>query len=167
MRPLLLTAMLVLSGCSVEQPTPIQAPEVIVPDYSLDAFGGHLLGTDRGEWIGKLMFQDADGNLTTLLNENVHGIVENADGIFAFTGLAHLSLNEGYIYAVTQEPNGSVLVTRLGRLPGAPTRVRQLHPEGTTSFLIYSGFSNSRQLFWCYQLVGKMVSRGHDCLPPE
>ena len=88
MRPLLLTAMLVLSGCSVEQPTPIQAPEVIVPDYSLDAFGGHLLGTDRGEWIGKLMFQDADGNLTTLLNENVHGIVENADGIFAFTGLA-------------------------------------------------------------------------------
>jgi hypothetical protein len=161
--------MLVLCGCSAEQSTPNQAsaPEVVVPDYSLDAFGGHLLGTDRGEWIGKLMFQDADGHLTTLLNENVHGIVKNADGIFAFTGLAHLSLNEGYIHFVTQEPHGPVLVTRLGRLPGAPTRVRQLQPTGATFFLVYAGFSNNRQVFECYQLAGKIVRRGHDCLPPE
>ncbi|MGY0653038.1 hypothetical protein ACW7GZ_14505 [Luteimonas sp. A537] len=163
MRPLLLTAMLFICGCSAEQSAATQAPEVLVPDYSLDGFGGHLIGTDRGEWIGKLLFQDADGHLTTLLNENVHGIIKNADGIFAFTGLAHLSLNEGYIYAVTQEPNGPVSVARLGRLPGAPTRVRQLQREGATSFLVYSGFSNNRQLFDCYQLAGKIVSRGHDC----
>jgi len=166
MRPLLLTVMLVLCGCSAEQRAPTQAHEVVVPDHSLDAFGGHLLGTDRGEWIGKLMFQDADGNLTTLLNENVHGIVHNQDGIFAFTGLAHGTLNEGYIYIVSREPSGPS-VSRLGRLPGAPTRVRQLQPDGATSFLVYSGFSNNRPLFECYQLAGKIVSRGHDCLPPK
>jgi hypothetical protein len=167
MRPLLLTVMLVLYGCSAEQRAFAKASEILVPDYSLDAFGGHLLGTDRGEWIGKLMFQDADGNLSTILAENVHGIVKNPDGIFVFTGLAHLSLNEGYIYALTREPDGRVLASRLGRLPGAPTRVSQLQPEGTTSFLVYSGFSNDRPLFECYQLQGKIVSRAQDCLPPK
>jgi hypothetical protein len=167
MRSLLLTVMLVLCGCSAEQRTPTKAQDILVPDYSLEAFGGRLLGTDRGEWIGKLMFQDADGNLSTILAENVHGIVKNPEGVFVFTGLAHLSLNEGYIYALTREPDGRVLASRLGRLPGAPTRVSQLQPEGATFFLVYSGFSNDRPLFECYQLQGKIVSRAQDCLPPK
>ncbi|WP_148040948.1 hypothetical protein [Montanilutibacter psychrotolerans] len=167
MRLLLLMIILALCGCSVEPSAPAQTPEVVVPDHSLDAFGGRLLGVDRGEWIGKLLFQDADGTLDTVLAENVHGIVRNSNGIFVFTGLAHMSVNEGYVHTVAREPDGRVTVSPLGRLPGAPTRVRQLQPEGATSFLVYSGFSNDRPLFECYQLIGKIVSRGHDCLPPE
>jgi hypothetical protein len=167
MRSLLLMAMLVLCGCSAEQRSPAQTQEIVVPDHSLDAFGGHLLGTDRGEWIGRLMFQDADGHLETILNENVHGIVKNPAGIFAFTGLAHLGANEGYIFVITRKPDGPVTASRLGRLPGAPTRVSQSQPEGVTSFLVYSGFSGNRPLFECYQLTGNIVSRGHGCLPPK
>jgi hypothetical protein len=167
MRSLLLTVILVLCSCSADQSTPAQALEIVVPDYSLDVFGGRLLGTDRGEWIGKLMFQDADGNLETILNENVHGIVKNSDGVFVFTGLAHLGANEGYIFTIARKPDGPVTASRLGRLPGAPTRINQPQPDGATSFLVHSGFSGNRPLLECYQLIGNTVSRGHDCLPPK
>jgi hypothetical protein len=33
--------------------------------------------------------------------------------------------------------------------------------------LVYSGISNGRSLFECYQLTGKIVSRAHNCLPPR
>jgi len=167
MRSLLLTVMLALCSCSAEQSASAQAREIVVPDHSLDAFGGRLLGVDRGEWGGKLLFQDADGNLDTVLTENVQGIVKNPGGIFAFTGLAHRSINDGYLYLVVRDPDGSIKASRLGRLPGAPSRVSQLQPDGVTSFLVYSGISNGRSLFECYQLAGKIVSRAHNCLPPE
>jgi len=167
MRSLVLIAILSLCGCSAEQHAPAPRQEVLVPDYSLDAFGGRLLGTDRGEWIGKLMFQDADGNLGTVLNENVHGIVKNPDGIFVFTGLAHGELNEGYIYTASRTADGLVVTSLLGRLPGAPTSVHQLQQGGVTSFLVYSGYSGNRPLFNCYQLAGKIVSPGYDCLSPK
>ena len=170
MRSLLLTAMLMLCGCSAEQPAPkpIREHRVVVPDHSLDAFGGRLYGTNRGEWIGQLTFQDADGDLETVLNENVHGIVENPEGIFVFTGLAHLSANEGYIYILTRAAEGPVVATPLGRLPGAPKGVAQLQRGGATYFLVRSGHHrNGDALFECYRLVGKIVDHGNDCLPPK
>lgn len=167
MRPLLLTVMLVLCACSAEQRAPAQTRQIVVPDHSLNAFGGHLLGTNRGEWIGKLIFRDADGNLDTVLTENVHGIVRNPEGVFVLTGLAHGTANEGYIFVIARESDGPVTASRLGRLPGAPTQVSQLQPDGVTTFLVYSGFSSNRPLFECYQLAGKIVSRAHDCLPPK
>jgi hypothetical protein len=168
MRRLLLASILVLGACTAEPGVPdAPKPKEVVPDYSLDAFGGHLLGTDRGEWIGELMFQNADGDLETILKENVLGIVKNAEGVFAFTGLAHMGTNEGYIYAISRTSEGHIAASRMGRLPGTPSRVAQLQPNGATSFLVFSGFSQGRQLFECYQLVGKIVSRGQTCLPPK
>ena len=167
MRLLLLTAMLALFGCKAEGDTQVQNRLIVSTDYSLDAFGGRLLGTDLGEWRGKLYFQDADGKADVLLKENVRGIVQNQEGVFVFTGLAHLTLNEGYLYMVSRSQSGRVVVSRLGRLPGAPARVVQSGFGGVTSFLVYSGYSNDRQLFECYQLAGRVVSRGYDCLPPK
>lgn len=168
MRPLLLMAMLVFCGCSEEQRA-VFTPQTkaVDPDYSLETFGGQLRGTDRGEWIGELSFKEADGTIDTLLKENVRGLVKNSEGIFAFTGLSHMRTNEGYIYAISRTPEGRIAVSRLGRLPGAPSGVSQPQPDGPTSFLVSSGFSNDRQLYECYQLVGKIVSRGNSCLPPE
>lgn len=167
MRLLLLAVVLASWGCSSEESAPSGNRQIVVPDYALDAFGGRLLGTDHGEWIGKLMFQDADGDVDTLLSENVHGIVENSEGIFVFTGLAHLSINDGFIYVVARNPSGELVASRIGKLPGAPTRVTQPQIGGATTFLVYSGYSNDRQLFECYQLIGKIVSRAYDCLPPK
>ncbi|WP_363796552.1 hypothetical protein ABU614_14815 [Lysobacter firmicutimachus] len=65
--------------------------------------------------------------------------------MFVFTGLAHLSSNEGHVYRLTRAADGPVVATRLGRLPGAPSRVRQAHRDGATSFLVYSGYRNERQ----------------------
>jgi hypothetical protein len=164
----MLASILVLGACSAEQRAPNEPePKKVVPDYSLDAFGGHLRGTDRGEWIGELTFQDVDGDTETILKENVLGIAKNGEGVFAFTGLAHMGTNEGYIYAISRTSEGHITASRLGRLPGAPSRVAQLQPNGATSFLVFSGFSQGRQLFECYQLIGKVVSRGHTCLPPH
>ncbi len=101
-----------------------------------------------------------------MLNENVHGIVKNSAGIFVFTGLAHLGNNEGYIYMVALGANEQVQTTLLGRLPGAPTQVSP-KGDGSTTFLVYSGFSNNRPLYECYSLTGRMVSRAYDCLPPK
>ena len=165
MRSLLLMSILALLGVASQRVAFAQPGETA--DHSLAAFGGHLLGTDRGEWVGKLTFQDANGNLVALINENVHGIVKNSEGIFVFTGLAHMSLNEGEIFAVTRTPDGKLTASSVGYLPGAPSRVRQREPGGATSFLVYSGFRGDQRLFNCYQLIGKVVSRGQDCLPPE
>jgi hypothetical protein len=140
--------------------------EIILPDHVLPAFGGKLLGTDRGEWVGKLMFQDEAGNLKTILNENVHGIVENSAGIFVFTGLSHLTLNEGYIYIIDQGANEDVGAALLGRLPGAPHQVTQVR-DGSTSFLVFSGFKDDHQYFECYALIGKIFSHSNACLPPK
>lgn len=137
----------------------------MVVDYSLPAFDGKLLGTDEGEWIGSLMHQDETGKIHALLNENVHGIIRNNAGIFVFTGLSHLGTNEGYIYAVAQGRDGSINTRLLGRLPGAPSKVRQL-PDGSTSFLVHVGYKDDGQHFECYSLNGDVVSRSLDCSPP-
>ena len=59
MRPLLLMVMLVFCGCSEEQRAVTPQTRAMDPDYSLEAFGGQLRGTDRGEWIGELSFKEA------------------------------------------------------------------------------------------------------------
>jgi hypothetical protein len=165
MRPTLFLITLSFLAAALQHDAHAQANEK--PDYSLEAFGGHLLGTDHGEWVGRLVFQGPRGNHVVLLNKNVHGIVENSAGIFVFTGLAHMSLDDGEIFTVLRNRNGEITVSSLGYLPGAPSRVRQRQSGGATSFLVYTGFSGDRRVFDCYQLIGNVVSRGQDCLPPE
>jgi hypothetical protein len=163
----LLICMLV--GCS--DTTPVQTTgtprtSVAVPDFSFPAFEGRLYGMDGGEWGGKLVFQGPDGRQRVLLEENVHGIVRNSAGVFVFTGLAHMGVNDGYIYIVAPDSAGEVQVTRLGRLPGAPSRVVQ-SADGATAFLVHTDGVRGSAPFECYELVGRTVTRGYGCLPPD
>lgn len=170
MKPILLAATLMLCSCTQgndEHAPTSPKPRVLIPDHVLRVFGGRLLGTDHGEWIGKLQFQDKDGALHTLLKENVHGIVKNEDGIFAFTRLAHLSVNEGAIYLVAMRTdNGELEARPLKRLPGSPSDVRQLEKDITT-FLVNTGYSGDHLLYECYSLIGSAVNRSYDCAPPK
>lgn len=165
-----LAAICIICSCA-KAPEPrlaVSTDEVLKADHAMPAFGGRLLGTDRGEWIGELAFEDRDGSVETVLNENVHGIVENPAGIFVFTGLDHLGGNVGTIYSIDMTADRDVVATRLGRLPGAPRDVKP-QPGGATTFLVASGRfdAESRQVYECYELRGDRVRRSLDCLPPK
>ena len=96
----------------------------VVPTHILDAYGGLLLGSDRGEWGGELMFRSRDGSLYRLLDRNVQGIIRMPFGIVVFTGLAHMRMSKGAIYDITQDSNGKVKAERRYDLPGAPSKIR-------------------------------------------
>jgi hypothetical protein len=134
----------------------------------LQAFGGKLLGTDRGEWIGELLFQDETGGVARVLHENVLGIAENPEGIFVFTGLHHRGTNIGFIHIVALIRENDVVATRLGRIPGAPSNVTR-QPDGTTTFLVATDRydQKKRLIHECYELRGKVVERSLSCIPPK
>lgn len=172
MRSLVLALVALFCGCSGGSRAPEQhtqpLPQVIKADHEQPAFGGRLLGTDRGEWVGELLFQDEAGRLETILHENVHGIVENPAGIFVFTGLDHRDANVGDIYTVTLTKNNDVVATRLGRLPGAPRDVTR-QSDGATTFLVATGRygREDRPIYDCYELRRKVVDHSSSCQPPK
>lgn len=94
------------------------------PDYVLAAFGGRLLGADRGEWGGELVFRDAGGTVHPVLKGNVRGIVEMPFGLIVLTGLNHLGSGTGAIFRVEKHRDGKVVATRKYSLRGGPDDVR-------------------------------------------
>ncbi|MGS1077698.1 hypothetical protein [Pseudoxanthomonas beigongshangi] len=133
------------------------APRITDADYRTPVFGGKLLGTDRGEFIGQLVFENSDGNQTELLDKNVLGMVKTKEGVFVFTGLRHMGTNEGAIYHVSQNADTNARATLLTRLPGAPSRV-QSHPDGSATFLIYRGYAGDHPHYECYFMEGRDIS---------
>ncbi|WP_133125671.1 hypothetical protein [Xanthomonas prunicola] len=92
------------------------------------------------------------------------GIIENAHGIFVFSGLLHLGLNEGALYAVGRNERGVVTARQVSRLPGAPSQIH-LRSDDRTSFLVFTGKFDAQQqeIYECYFLAGDAVSRGSGC----
>ncbi|MBL9202400.1 MAG: HEAT repeat domain-containing protein [Opitutaceae bacterium] len=84
---------------------------------------GHLLGTDLGEFGGELVFRDASGARHTITRTNTQGIVRMPFGIVAATGLAHMILNNGFLYLVDFNPGETPVARRWKSLPGAPRRM--------------------------------------------
>ena len=171
MRSLLPIALL-LVGCSesnrVSTSDTGALPEPSQIEHSLSAFHGTLLGTNNGEWGGELLFATSAGDVDILVKDNVHGIVKNDTGIFAFTGLAHMSANSGHIYKISQADSGDIRASDLGELPGAPSNVHQL-PDGSTTFLTASGgwSESNQQVYECYELDGDNVRSSNRCKPPQ
>jgi hypothetical protein len=102
----------------------------------------------------------------TILEKNILGIIKNKDGVFVFTGLDHLGMNEGLLYVVKPDTNNVPRPELLVRLPGFPTRMHQ-EPDGTIKFIVFTGGRDQQGGFVheCYQLEGQAVSRGTGCLP--
>ena len=121
------------------------------PDVSSEAFGGTLLGFDRGEYGGKLIF-DKGGRAVDVLDENVKAIVPVEQGTLVFTGQSHLSTNEGYIYLLEQSgDNFSVIGVQ--RLDGSPEEVRFIPQHQSVHFRVFTGKldKRSQQGEWIYQ----------------
>ncbi|MBB6187686.1 hypothetical protein [Rhodanobacter sp. MP7CTX1] len=95
----------------------------VIPSYRLDAFGGQLMGDDRGEFGGELMFRDQQGSTRLLMKRNVHGIFQMPFGVVVFTGLAHMRSKVGGTYLVTASPGSIPVVAPFRALQGAPEEV--------------------------------------------
>ena len=103
--------------------TGVANPQSIPSSWLRLSPNGYLLGTDRGEWGGELVFRDAVGATHTLLHANTQGIVRMPFGIVAVTGVAHLTINYGFLYVVDFEPGRMPIQRRWKSLPGAPRRM--------------------------------------------
>ncbi len=110
------------------------------PQHVLKVENGWLLGSDKGEWGGDLIFLDADQKATVLINDNVLGLFDTPAGHVAVTGLAHMTFNYGYLFQL--ENNGKQWSAHpFATLYGAPQLLQQT-PDGT--LLIANDFGSFR-----------------------
>jgi hypothetical protein len=110
----------------------------VIPSYRLDVFGGQLMGDDRGEFGGELMFRDQQGSTRVLMKRNVHGIFQMPFGVVIFTGLAHMRSTVGEIYLVTVSPESTPVVAPFRELQGAPEEVVRT-VSGELVFKVFNG----------------------------
>ena len=110
----------------LEQRKPIKQ----VPDVALRVDGGWLVGSDRGEWGGELVFIGDDGTRQRILDGNVEDIFRLGTRLVATTGLAHMSMNNGALVALGKGPDGRWMAETWRVLPGAPAVSFLVHPDG-------------------------------------
>jgi HEAT repeat protein len=105
---------------------------------SLNVPGGQLFGIDHGEWGGELRFVDsATKQPSKILDGNIMGVFQMGSRLVAIGGLAHLSINYGNVYAITND-HGHYSATVWRRLPGAP-RGGRLQKDGRLLIDTYGG----------------------------
>lgn len=97
---------------------------------------GVFNATDKGEWGGDLTFEAKNGVKQVLINTNVCAVALLGKNIIAAGGLAHLSLNSGMLYQLTQNASGMWTATRWRALPGAPDWVEARTMSGVPSLRI-------------------------------
>ncbi len=100
-------------------PHPVEVPQH-TPDLALRVAGGWLLGANRGEWDGELIFAADDGRRQGVLGRNVEDIYRLGPQVIALVGLAHMGSNEGVVYRLRQAGSGEWTAEPWLQLPGAP-----------------------------------------------
>jgi hypothetical protein len=96
----------------------------LAPEHAVRLGNGILLGGDRGEWGGELVFRDSNGKDKTLLNENVVSVKVIEQNAYVFTGLSHLGSSFGAMYVVNSSSDPDGLKPRLLlKLDAPPTDV--------------------------------------------
>lgn len=92
---------------------------------------GWLVGYDAGEFGGGLWWMSNDGRNRNRLNtENVHAILARKNELLVFTGLAHLTINEGKVYAYRPGLQSTRNLVELADLGSAP-RAALIEDDGT------------------------------------
>ena len=92
----------------------------VVPDVALRVSNGWIVGNDRGEWGGELMYLDSEGNNYMILNENVQDVHRLGTKLIVIAGLAHLFTNNGIIWILSQDGESIWQAKPWRALPGAP-----------------------------------------------
>jgi len=79
-----------------------------VPHVAIPVKNGWLLGSDRGEWGGRLVYKTDDGNQKNIIDDNIKDIYEYSYGYIVVAGLGHMGASKGTIYLVTFKNNNYV-----------------------------------------------------------
>jgi hypothetical protein len=124
--------------------------------------GGWLVGIDAGEWGGGLWITNGDGSLSKqIVMDNIKGIIPVSEGIFIFSGLAHMSGDFGNVLMLsdphdmhvsfewaahlTSEPQAFVAQADNSILMATKFGVWRLTPSGELNHLfwmkLFRGFS--------------------------
>jgi len=90
------------------------------PDLALRINNGWLAASNRGEWGGELVFHPDSGPAALVLEDNIEDVYEFGERYIAVAGLAHLTMNSGLIYELSQDAVGKWKAKEWLRLPGAP-----------------------------------------------
>jgi len=101
-----------------------------IPDVALRVNNGWLVGSDRGEWGGELVFIDENGQKDYLVHDNVKDIFKLGSKYIAIAGLAHLMANNGFAYILKSDKEGNWSCECWRRLPGAPQYTGMLKAGG-------------------------------------
>lgn len=99
---------------------PEGTPDVPGGNCAIKVSDGYLVGHNRGEWGGEIVFVDFAGKARTLVHENTEAIHQTKSGILATTGLAHMMMNSGVIYKLDKGVTGEWQARPWRALPGAP-----------------------------------------------
>ena len=94
-----------------------------------------FIGSDKGEWGGKLEVVDKKGKSKILLYDNIIEMIFHNKSLYVFTGLAHMGMNHGAIYKVNSL-NHSPTLERLTLLAGQPSAIFKKKNKSKASFLI-------------------------------
>jgi len=129
-------------------------------EHSLAALGGQLVGRSDGEWGVSLRFEYGRGSVQRLLDKNVLGIHKIGTSVVVFTGLAHLTLNDGAIYVVRRKSHHELSISLLHRLAGEPSEILQ-QKSGAVHFGVFTGelVEEERPAGQNYVVTRKMLAR--------
>lgn len=99
------------------------APGLVAPTVAIRAFDGWLLGSDRGEFGGELVYRPDEGEDVLLAHVNVEDLYRLPQGFIATTGRGTMDSRNGFgaVTVVTRGQGGTVAVAENIDLPGAPT----------------------------------------------
>lgn len=90
------------------------------PDVAYRVEGGWLLGSNRGEWGGELVYSGDDGTFQEIRSDNIEDIYRLGERYIATSGLAHLTSNYGAVFEVFRKDDRQWQARIWRTLPGAP-----------------------------------------------
>jgi hypothetical protein len=119
----------------------ISPPDKILRIVRLD--DGVLTAVDNGEWGGGLEWSASSGARQTLIRDNVSALEPIDGGVLALSGLAHLSINYGYVTRVLRTATGWD-VQEIARLPSQFSSISTVGADtyaawSTRRVVIFSG----------------------------
>ena len=126
--------------------------------HQIPAFGGRLLGSDHGEWGGRLSFQYNDGTLVPLLDTNVVGLHRMPFGVVVVTGFWHLTADDGKLLLVTRNGDRKLRFDVLAVLPHAAVKSWQ-RKDGSLDIAMLDKGIEPRDGEWPFRCVHLLPDR--------